>query len=85
MELLPGGHPGPRPGRQHLGHVVPGRLARGAPEAHVEMGPVLLAVLTVAPSPPTRPVGLGERAEQGVSGQREQATEQGVAGPGRRN
>ena len=49
------------------------------------MGPVLLAGLAVAPGPTTGPVRLGERAEQRVAGQREQAAQEGVAGLGRRN
>jgi hypothetical protein len=85
VKRLPGGDPGPSPGGQLLGHVVPGRLAGGAPEAHVEMGPVLLAVLAVAPGSPTGPVRFGERPEQGVSGQGEQTAAEGVAGRGSRN
>lgn len=81
LQFLPGRHSYPHGWGQRLRDVVPLRAALGPPEAHVEMRPVLLPLVTVAPRSPAGPVRFGERAEQDLRSEPLEPTQQGVARP----
>ena len=86
LRLLPRFDPGADGGGQGLGYVVPPGAAGRPPEAHIEVGPVLAALLTVAPGAAAGPERLGEGTEDEVGGQRLEPAQEGRAGPGpRRN
>lgn len=76
VRFLPGGDAGPHHRRQRLRHVVPGGATVRAPKAHIEMGAMLAALLTLAPRAAARPVGLRERAEDEVRSQRLEPAEE---------
>jgi hypothetical protein len=63
LEILPGFDPAPYRRRQRLRHVVARGLALLAPEADVEIRPVLLSLLATTVGLATRAVGLGQRPE----------------------
>jgi len=86
LEFLPRGNPFAHRLRQGLRHVVTTRGPLGSAETHVEMGTMLVTAVAAAAGAATGTIGLGERAEQGTPGQREDAAQKiGSAGLGVHN
>jgi hypothetical protein len=82
LRFLPGSDPGADGGGQRVRHVVARGAAVRPPEAHIEVGPVLAALLTVAPGAAAGPERLGEGAEDEVGGQRLEPAQEGRLGSG---
>jgi hypothetical protein len=77
LRFLPRRDPGPDGRRQRLGHVVARGTAVRAAEAHIEVGPVLTAVLAAATRAPAGAMGLRERAKDEAGGQRLESPQEG--------
>lgn len=83
LRFLPGLDAGPNGGGEGGRHVVPRGAAVRTPEAHIEMGPMLLALLAVAPWAPAGPIGLRECAEDDAGSQPLEPLQEGRLGAAR--
>src|SRR6516165_140061 len=85
LQLLPGRHPLAHRLGQVPRHIVAGGGAVWSPETDVEMGAVLVALVTAAAGAATGAVGLRQGPEQSTTGQAGNLAKQGVSGSKIRN
>src|SRR3989449_4337763 len=79
LQFLPDRYPTAHRLSQRLWHVISRGGARRSPKTHVEMRPMLLALLAAAAGSAAGAIGFGKSSKQGAASELGETTQEGVA------